>query len=218
MNTTTLNGLNCPCVLSLDDEYKLVFCLGHLGKQIQMSPSCALHNALKEEVILATLQSHFLWKTEMFLYKHVSENEVEGGTCSFPLFLFCHWTIITEILSFLLKKSQKKTITLLSVNNQLADQCKNTLDITRWYPFLLSENAKRDSLKIPYISLYFTCYMVLLFCQSVENLSELTGKKGMLTTSLSIPIYIGMRRKKIMKNTLIINFISKGLFHLKNLI
>lgn len=46
MNTTTLNGLNCPCVLSLDDEYKLVFCLGHLGKQIQMSPSCALHNAL----------------------------------------------------------------------------------------------------------------------------------------------------------------------------
>lgn len=108
MNTTTLNGLNCPCVLSLDDEYKLVFCLGHLGKQIQMSPSCALHNALKEEVILATLQSHFLWKTEMFLYKHVSENEVEGGTCSFPLFLFCHWTIITEILSFLLKKSQKK--------------------------------------------------------------------------------------------------------------
>jgi len=60
--------------------------------------------------------------------------------------------------------------------------------------------------------------MVLLFCQSVENLSELTGKKGMLTTSLSIPIYIGMRRKKIMKNTLIINFISKGLFNLKNLI
>lgn len=172
----------------------------------------------KEEVILATLQSHFLWKTEMFLYKHVSENEVEGGTCSFPLFLFCHWTIITEILSFLLKKSQKKTITLLSVNNQLADQCKNTLDITRWYSFLLSENAKRDSLKIPYISLYFTCYMVLLFCQSVANLGELTGKKGMLTTSLSIPIYIGMRRKKIMKNTLIINFISKGLFHLKNLI
>lgn len=116
------------------------------------------------------------------------------------------------------KITKKKTITLLSVNNQLADQCKNTLDITRWYSFLLSENAKRDSLKIPYISLYFTCYMVLLFCQSVANLGELTGKKGMLTTSLSIPIYIGMRRKKIMKNTLIINFISKGLFHLKNLI
>lgn len=86
MNTTTLNGLNCPCVLSLDDEYKLVFCLGHLGKQIQMSPSCALHNALKEEVILATLQSHFLWKTEMFLYKHVSENEVEGGTLQLSSF------------------------------------------------------------------------------------------------------------------------------------
>lgn len=220
MNTTTLNGLNCPCVLSLDDEYKLVFCLGHLGKQIQMSPSCALHNALKEEVILATLQSHFLWKTEMFLYKHVSENEVEGGTLQLSSFSVLpldnhNWN---SLISTKKITKKKKPTTLLSVNNQLADQCKNTLDITRWYSFLLSENAKRDSLKIPYISLYFTCYMVLLFCQSVENLSELTGKKGMLTTSLSIPIYIGMRRKKIMKNTLIINFISKGLFHLKNLI
>lgn len=124
-----------------------------------------------------------------------------------------HWTVMTRV--FL------KTITLLFVSKGLSDQYKSILRSLEDFFFSLG-NAKGTGLRIlcshP-ISLI--CKSVLLFLQSVANFSEFNQRKRDFShtgLSSSIPIYIGMRRKKITNNTLIISSSSKGLFNLNNLI
>lgn len=134
--------------------------------------------------------------------------------CSYQVLVVFHWTVISsqfqKLLHYYLLKTGFQTST-------------KVFQISLKDFFFSFGNVKRTGLRIPYIHLFFTCLQVWFYFSCIQwqislNLSRDFRDFSHTSLSTSIPIDIGMRRKKITNNTLIVSFSSKGLFNLNNLI